>query len=625
LLDAILQRVVFPASPRAAALYYQCAGPEQSVQLPPRVIDGRTLELPPGVTVHTRTYFNGFFEAPWRQFTQVGQLVLRLTVSGRALVTLRRCSAETGDHPLESRLVEGDGREVEMEVPSSGSYFRENAILYVTVAALSPVTVRNAAWVARQVEPKPVRFALGMCTFNREEELIRNIAALQADPDLPERVGRIIVVDQGKRPVRNHPRYPSVAGQRPLPVQLVEQGNFGGTGGFTRCLIEAASLPSVTHVLLMDDDALVEPESVFRSAAFLSLARGEVVLAGQMLDLIRPTQLVEAGGAVLPRRLYLLTPAPSGLDLTRPEGLLKLSAPRALDYGSWFFCAVSKPALENVGLPMPLFIRGDDAEFGCRLTAAGLPIVTLPGVAVWHHPWYARERGWQTYYNLRNTLILCAVHFPTSRWARFLSVFRRVIGSLLLRDYYAAWLSIEALRAYVKGPEVLERDPRETHQRLLDAGRELAPATLPRLRPLPAVQPPRRPRTWLGKLLGLARALLVNLVRRSPAPDARPAGALPAEGEHWHSLRPYDVVAVDDPYRCEYVVLRRSRARFLSLLWQGLRVSLAVLFRHRSVERSWRQSLPGLTSPAAWRRLLQLPAQEPSDSAGPQGRPPLAA
>ena len=39
-----------------------------------------------------------------------------------------------------------------------------------------------------------------------------------------------------------------------------------------------------THVLLMDDDAIVEPESILRAAAFLSLARGDVAIGGHMLD-----------------------------------------------------------------------------------------------------------------------------------------------------------------------------------------------------------------------------------------------------------------------------------------------------------------------------------------------------
>ena len=37
-----------------------------------------------------------------------------------------------------------------------------------------------------------------------------------------------------------------------------------------------------------------------------------------------------------------------------------------------------------IGLPAPVFIRGDDFEYGQRLARAGVPTVTLPGIAVWH-------------------------------------------------------------------------------------------------------------------------------------------------------------------------------------------------------------------------------------------------
>ena len=518
--DTVIQRVLFRAQPSTAALYFQLASPAGPVPRASVAPDPRTLVLPAGSTLHTCTYFNGLFEGHWRRSTQVGDLSLHLVVSGHATVGLRRRSAQGSDQLLDSLDVDGDGCAIELRVPSAADDVEES-ILYFTVEAFSSVTVQDGAWVAHGTDPRPVQLAVGFCTFNREAPLLRNLGALQDDPDLVEHLQRIIVVDQGSNRVRLHPGFAGVENAS-VPVRLVEQGNFGGSGGFTRCILEASAMPRVTHMILMDDDAVVEPEGVFRCAAFLALARQELAIAGQMLDLTRPTQLVEAGGTVCPKLLSLTTPAPTGLALQYSDELVQLTSHRPLDYGSWFSFAFPLALVDRLGLPMPLFIRGDDAEFGCRMTTAGVPIVTVPGIAVWHHPWYARERGWYIYYNIRNTLILSAAHFATSRWARFVSNLRLIIMSLLVRHYYTAWLNVEAMRAYTRGPRILACNPRSNHQRLLEAGRKLAAATLPRSQVLSQLQPPPPPRTRLGRMWLLFKSVVGNLLWRSPAPNSPP-------------------------------------------------------------------------------------------------------
>lgn len=86
-------------------------------------------------------------------------------------------------------------------------------------------------------------------------------------------------------------------------VSFFDQANFRGAGGFTRCILEGMHGHGATHVLLLDDNALVEPESVFRAATFFSLAREEFAVGGAMLDLMRPTWMYQAGASVRPRNM----------------------------------------------------------------------------------------------------------------------------------------------------------------------------------------------------------------------------------------------------------------------------------------------------------------------------------
>lgn len=52
--------------------------------------------------------------------------------------------------------------------------------------------------------------------------------------------------------------------------------NVGGAGGFTRGMIESMEQPEdITHVLLMDDDVIILPESIRRMYYLLSMLKPE--------------------------------------------------------------------------------------------------------------------------------------------------------------------------------------------------------------------------------------------------------------------------------------------------------------------------------------------------------------
>src|SRR5262249_59179987 len=54
-----------------------------------------------------------------------------------------------------------------------------------------------------------------------------------------------------------------------------------------------------------------------------------------------------------------------------------------VDYNAWWMCLIPRVVAEQVGLPMPLFIKWDDAENGLRAATAGYPTAPVPGVARW--------------------------------------------------------------------------------------------------------------------------------------------------------------------------------------------------------------------------------------------------
>ena len=44
-----------------------------------------------------------------------------------------------------------------------------------------------------------------------------------------------------------------------------------------------------------------------------------------------------------------------------------------VDYNAWWMCLIPRAVAEDVGLPLPLFIKWDDAEYGLRARGARLP------------------------------------------------------------------------------------------------------------------------------------------------------------------------------------------------------------------------------------------------------------
>jgi galactofuranosylgalactofuranosylrhamnosyl-N-acetylglucosaminyl-diphospho-decaprenol beta-1,5/1,6-galactofuranosyltransferase len=237
----------------------------------------------------------------------------------------------------------------------------------------------------------------------------------------------------------------------------------------------------------------------------------------------------------------------------------------------------------------------------------GVPTVTLPGMAVWHEPCERKGRGWHAYYELRNYLIVGALHFENVRAAtvsrRFLS---RLLDELLAYDYYESWLMCEAVAAYLDGPEILRLPPLTIHNRLQEMGEILAPKLCARegtgriTDTLSRALAPRGPRAWRFRLV------LRNFLLPSPSPDARPQRVLPGGGEQWYDVAGADVVGVAANCRSHIVLLRRSRGNFVRLFFRGIRLALRLLFSHRRAVRRWRAGASMLTSQEFWRDHLQM-------------------
>lgn len=601
--DLVVQRVVMPLGPSVHRLYLRSGKGRKA-----RPRGRRSALLLPGAALRTDTWFNALYEPHWRQHTALDRLELRVWTSGAGQLRVLRRTAQGDVRRIGQARLTGVRKGVCLSVSLPASQ-DECGLLFFELRARTRLVLYRAEWVARATSPRPVRLNAIYCTCDRETLLLQNVAALHADRGSDETIERILVVDQGTRDLRDHLDFPRIAALWGDRLTVLRQGNFGGAGGFSRGLIEALAMRQATHALLLDDDAVIEAESVARAATFLALARDEVAVGGHMLDQSRPRELVGGGCRYVPQRLASDLPSRTRVD--RPGDLTQFLATPEVDYNGWWFLALPLSAIRRAGLPLPLFLRGDDVELGRRLRRAGVPTVPLPGVAVWHVPFEAKARGWQPYYELRNLLVVGALHFPRQSGAsiarRFLS---RLLDELLAYDYWEAWLLCQGALAFLRGPRALCQGVRATHRRLVAARSQRAPASASLVRQ-PVASTPRPPRKCLATRLRRWWQVVRNLVCRSPGWAAQPTLTVRPEAEQWYALAGHDVVAViEDADKA--VVLRRSRARFIPLMLQGLWVALRLALSYCRTARRWQQEAPTMTGPDFWRAHLGLPAQPES-------------
>ena len=441
-------------------------------------------------------------------------------------------------------------------------------------------------------------------------DLIERIAA---DADTVAALAGIVIVNNGPPglPARlAASRLPNGLGRR---IHIVEQANAGGAGGFTRGLLEARDL-GATHVILMDDDVALEPEAILRTARFYSLATTDLAIAGHMLDLFRPTHLYEAGACLDDAKLALV-PMHLGAEMAHPGALDRFLDDQPMHYNGWWFMGLPLSLVARLGLPMPCFIRGDDVEYGRRLHDAGVPLVSMAGIGIWHEPFYAKLGNWHAYYELRNMLVLAACHRPGAHRLITRIAARWIVAELLMFRYQRAALLIRAVEDFLAGPEIFACDPRALHASLMELRAAYPVRTARREQVVPTIIPPIGPRTRLQFNVGVARALAAEYVRRD---GTGPIISIAPLDHLWFRVLGAGAVVVREPWEIDPPIYARSRATYRALLHRAVPL-LRRLARNPGIVSAWRAAHPGFTSEASWRRYLGMPPLAGLDDARKSG------
>ena len=429
------------------------------------------IKIHPDGSVYFDTYFNGFPAGKWGKYTKVNNIYITLKFSGKIRITLvrkERVGKEVLSHYISEKIVESEGEEVALKFDDANYV----GIFSFDVLAIEE-TILYGGYYWSDIDEEDiadVKIALDICTFKRERFVKKNMELVEdkiygTDAYKEFRSSfDIFIIDnagtlKGKCLDKDY-------------IHIIRNKNVGGAGGFTRGMMEIKDRQNkngYTHALLMDDDIVMEPESLFRTWSMLRIIKDDfkgAFIGGAMLRLDRPYIQVESGaywnrGNLISRK--------GGLDFREIEPCLYNEIEEKIDYCAWWYCTIPLTVVRKDNLPLPIFIRGDDVEYGLRNADK---VIMMNGICVWHEPFENKYSSTMFYYILRNRLIDNAIHDCALDKKEFIQIMKQqVIEELYLYRYKNAKLLLQGVMDFYKGIDWFkEQDGQSLHKYVMDNG-----------------------------------------------------------------------------------------------------------------------------------------------------------
>lgn len=416
-----------------------------------------SLKLYKNTRISFSTLLNSFYEAAWNRLSDLREVNLDIDILGHVRIEVFRALQNNSHEKIAD--VEGQNQQIRINIPLR-TRTDEGRLFFTATGLDDRAELLDASWSTTQ-PPSIVALRIVICAFNKENFLIPNLRKLLNHfancPELKE----IIVINQGEQ-TKNLQDF--AKGQEFLKLRVISQNNYGGSGGFTRGIIEALNKVDTSHVLLMDDDIIFEPFIIERLISVLKLSSGTKIIGGQMLELEHPMKMYASHERFSFEAQQPINPL-CGLNLEKREAVEVFNRFHPSEYNGWWFCCLPRSAFEPDDLPLPLFVRGDDIEFSYRLRDK-LEVITMPGIFVWHESFHFKSSSLMEYFTARNWLITTILH-SNKPLRKVLSSFHESFWWLLCTYRYdLAHARLIALRDFQKGPEYIFASPLAKHTEL---------------------------------------------------------------------------------------------------------------------------------------------------------------
>lgn len=427
--------------------------------------DTDTLLIPAGSSITFDTYFGSFSVDQWLHYTTIETIAVDVVVKGSGYLKVWRYIDNNRE------LVDYQSFNCFHNEAIRISLSNQNKLLeglyYLSIDADSEsVILSEASFVTTSLPSREIKLACCFCTFKREKELLENvdrIVSLSTDRTSPlqGRV-RVFVADNAGTLV-DHPL------MRASEVEYFENPNYGGSAGYARCMIEAClvNLTDYTHVVLIDDDARIEPfvlERLHMLLSYLKQDYEDCLIGSDRFSVVKPW--IRGDGARRWIDGQTCSIDPPGIDMRcyPHEGARVFGES---NYTRWYLTAIPRKLVSSCNLPLPFFFQADDVEYGIR---SGSQCIYVDGICVWHPDLGQGGSPAIGYYKTRNSAITTSLHLSALQARRTIRLhfIRAVVACCLCANYEEAASRILGFEDYLSGPESLDAvDPRERHSQLL--------------------------------------------------------------------------------------------------------------------------------------------------------------
>ena len=399
------------------------------------------------------SYFNSFYLKNFVSKTDVKTFFYDLIIDGSVDMKIYAEDVNGDKRILKKALWTGGDKRQKYRLDFSDVVCQaRKSRIYLSLQAKSDKVIFYDGFLGSYDIPRnEVRLAVIICHFKKEAFVKNTIKKVLQDTELCKKDFELFIVDNGKTLKEKE--------FKDRRLHLIMNRNVGGSGGFSRGLVEAFERERFTHFVCMDDDIEIQSESLFRLMTFYEYARYDVAVAGAMFDLDHKMRLYERGALYCRKyngwTAFGCTPLDRDLNVASPKSLNRVLIEKEIDYGGFWFFAFSRDVVNRIGVLMPYFKKGDDMDFGLRVTRyAKRKIIALPGIGVWHHSFAKIDPPLDQYFYLRNNIINQVLHFQINYFKMTIMVtlfllFRWRLGPKILD------LSLLAVQDFLKGPKFL--------------------------------------------------------------------------------------------------------------------------------------------------------------------------
>lgn len=420
--------------------------------------------------MHADTYFNSFSIGKWKKYTNLFSLFLVLQVKGSMKIEVyhleRQGTRIRKQSLLKSEITEDNSC---IEIPKevfSGDRFR--GVIAFSLEKKTSDARLSGGWYEGECKTgiQNCHLAIDICTFKREEYVKRNILLLKKTL-LPTGNVEIYVADNGQTLDKE-----SLSNDK---IHIYPNKNVGGVGGFTRGMIEALRDARATHVLIMDDDAIINPYAIEKMMAFLSMRKEDykdMTVGGAMFLLGAPYMQYEAGAAWTDLRIAANHKI---LDMREPiKVLLNEEEDQKIEYFAWWFCCMPMTMVTETNLPLPIFVHKDDIEYGLRNCRT---MVILNGVSVWHEDFDSKFSGIMEYYDQRNDMLVAALHKPNVNLRLHKKIMcNEIIRNMMKLRYRYAYMRLRGAEDFLRGIDwLMAQDGEILHREIMAMNYKMQP------------------------------------------------------------------------------------------------------------------------------------------------------